>query len=152
MPLRLRESSFQDAEIIFHWVNTPDSLSQKLKTVEPISLADHQKWMKRRLADPDTGLWIAELDEKPIGQVRIQLGHQGYEVDIYVSPEFRGQGLAGQMLYLSKTLACGKWPGMNMVAVIKNSNTASQGLFIKAGYRMVFQEQDYAVFQSDCNE
>lgn len=151
MSLRLREACIQDADMLLRWVNAPDSLSQKLKTIEPISIADHHRWMKHRLADPDTGIWIAEMDEKPIGQVRIQLGQQGYEVDIYVSPEFRGRGLAGQMLHLSKKIGCERWPGLQLVAVIKNSNAASQRLFLQAGYRMVSQEQDFSVLESKCN-
>lgn len=133
-PVRLRPARPEDADVLFEWVNRPDSLAGKLKTTAPIARADHDAWFARRLSSPDAAIWIAEVAGVPAGQVRLELTDGALDVDIYVEPSHRRQGLGIAILKAVRKEAAERWPGVPLCARIKRDNRASQGLFARAGY------------------
>ncbi len=137
MTIALRRARPADCELLFEWVNSPDSLASKLLTREPIARHDHDAWFEARLADPDSAIWIAELGGVPVGQVRFMLRDGAYDVDVYIDPPHRGSGAAAAAL----TQAIEEFrpvAGKDAIfrARIKNDNQMSVRLFEKLGFRL----------------
>src|SRR5689334_23187327 len=100
MTIALRRAVEADSSLLFQWVNRKDSLAGKLLTRGPIDRHEHEQWFARRLADPDTFLWIVESQDKPVGQLRLMKRARAYEVDIYVEAAGRRVGAAKAALRL----------------------------------------------------
>jgi len=143
---RLRVARQADAKLLFDWVNRPDSLAVKFDTQGPIPWETHAAWLAARLVDPDTGLWIIEQQGQPVGQVRFERREAGLEVDIFVTPEARGRGVALRMLAAAARSCAGRWPGLPLVARIKTGNVASERLFAAAGFVLAERRDDHAVY------
>jgi RimJ/RimL family protein N-acetyltransferase len=146
LALRLRAVHEGDARLLFAWVNRPDSLAAKLETDAAIPWETHQSWLAARLADPGSALWIAEQDGRPVGQVRVERREIGLEVDIFVTAEARGRGLARCMLARAARACADRWPGLPLVARVKTGNLASERLFLAAGYALARQRDDHRVY------
>lgn len=144
--MRLRPAGQGDARLLFEWVNRPESLEWKLETGAPIPWETHAAWFAARLDDPDSELWIAENEGRPLGQVRAQLGERGLEIDIYVTPEARRRGRARDMLAFAARECGRRWPGVSLVALIMTGNLASQQLFAAAGYALAERRDDHLVY------
>jgi len=146
VPLTLRAATSGDSDLLFDWVNRPDSLASKLRTVEAIARTDHDRWLEQRLSDQGTRLWIAELDGKPVGQVRLQQEQAGIGVDIYVAPDCRGNGVGRAMLSQAGERSREVWPGLPLLARVRVENDASIALFKSAGFTLSENCKDHLVF------
>jgi spore coat polysaccharide biosynthesis protein SpsF len=148
-PVTLRPAREADSGLLFDWVNRPDSLAASLKSSAPVPRDAHEAWLAARLSDRGTGIWIAERDGKPIGQVRLQMQNAALEVSIYVDGGARGAGIAARMLELARLAAAKRWPGVPLRARIKPDNAASHSLFVRAGYGRMVVERDHIVLHRD---
>ena len=145
--LILRAAEAVDAELLFNWVNQPDSLANKLQTQSEVSWNDHLEWFNTRHADINCSLWIYELESQAVGQVRLEMAAEGLLVDIYVDALFRQSGFALRMLSMASREAWQRWPSVQLVANVKNDNTASCRLFEAAGYALSDQYEDHRTFR-----
>lgn len=145
-PVRLRAAIAADGGQLFEWVNRPDSLVHKLATDGPIARADHDAWFAARLVASDTAIWVAEMDEAAVGQVRLEQRRDGLEVDIYVDDAARGSGVAKAMLDQARAAAADRWPGVDLIARVKPGNWPSRRLFARAGYGHVTVAPGHLVY------
>lgn len=144
--IQLRPAAAGDARLLFDWVNQADSLAGKLATAAPISWPDHSAWFEKRLAAPDCGIWIAERDGDPVGQVRAERDSGGsLHVDIYVSSEARREGVGAAMLGALTAESAARWPGTSLIARIRNDNAPSRRFFEANGYCLSSASTDHAV-------
>ncbi len=96
------------------------------------SADEHSRWMARILADPNVWLLIVEAGEEQGGMVRLdRIGEaQRYEVSIAMREDYQYRGIASAALKLIRRLM----PGAVFDAEILPANTASIGLFRRAGF------------------
>lgn len=144
--LRLRPAMPDDAELLFAWVNSPDSLAGKLSTGGPIPWETHQDWLQRKLKDPDCAIWIGEYADEPAGQVRVERRDGMLEVDVFVDRDKRGGGLGRTLLAALAAQCRERFPGDDLLARVKPDNIASQKLFRAAGYELSEERADHLVF------
>ena len=137
----MRPARREDAELLYAWVNSPDSLAAKLLTDREIGWEEHLRWFGARLDDPETRIWIAELTGQPIGQLRVERRtanpSEPFDIDIFLIPEHRGRGIAAAILQEGIANASSVWPGIVLRALVRAENAASARLFRRVG----FQEQ-----------
>jgi glutamate-1-semialdehyde aminotransferase/RimJ/RimL family protein N-acetyltransferase len=134
--LTLRPARESDAMLLFGWANEADSLAGKLRTTGPITWPEHRAWFETRLSDAKGGLWIAECDVGPVGQVRLQLAGDAFEIDIFVVRPARGEGVAKRMLERAAEIAGSRWSDIPLIARVLPDNSASKRLFASAGYEV----------------
>jgi RimJ/RimL family protein N-acetyltransferase len=132
--LALREATAEDAELLLAWRNDPVTRANSFEQ-GAIELESHRAWLTRKLASPDTRLWILTDDGVPAGQVRYdRRGHAG-EVSVAIAPEFRGRGFGSAILRLSAPRACSELALSEIRALVKPSNQASLAAFERAGFQ-----------------
>jgi len=152
MNLVLRAARLEDIDLLFAWVNRPDSLAAKLRTKGPVGRVEHEVWFRKRLADPRCRIWIALIDEVPIGQVRFTRSAEAWEIDIYVIAERRGGGLGRAVLIRSIALLGSEHTGERVLARVKYANTASLRLFERAGFSIAAEANDHVVLTANLVE
>lgn len=146
--LQFRTVTSSDAETLFRWVNSPSSLSVKLRTARPIPWAAHLNWFSERLAANPPRIWIAEIDGQPAGQVRLEPEAGHLEIDIYVDPEMRRHSIGQSLVRWSQQQRNILWPDRTIVARVRSNNAGSLRLFKKAGFLCRDGSSSVWVFES----
>jgi len=132
-PVMLRPATRDDAALLLKWRNDPDTRANS-HTTEPITEAEHRKWLDATLASAERVLSIAMLDGSPVGQLRLDLEpHRRAELSITVAPEARGKGLSAHLLHAAAARAV-EAGMLSLRAEIKASNERSIASFKRAGY------------------
>ncbi|WP_181850001.1 GNAT family N-acetyltransferase [Thalassospira xiamenensis] len=144
MTISVRQAAECDAELLFKWVNSPDSLAGKLLTSEPIKWSNHSRWFEKRLDSAKAHIWIIEESGTSIGQVRFEFSDGAYLVDIFLIPEARKKGnaakafqkcIASLQVILKSTAV--------LQADVKFSNSASINLFKSLGFSQEIKSEDF---------
>jgi len=144
--IRLHEATEKDAQLLFEWANSADSLAASLNTSAPILWEDHLAWLSNRLKDAGSIIWIAQLQGQPVGSVRLTKTEHGLEVAIYVDPSQRKSGIALTMLKEARNGARIRGLQKPLIARVLRGNSASILLFEKAGYKQLEVHDDHLVF------
>jgi UDP-2,4-diacetamido-2,4,6-trideoxy-beta-L-altropyranose hydrolase len=98
-------------------------------TGRAVSPQEHGAWLAARLAQQQPRLWIGEVDEVPVGQVRLDVEGASGEVSIAVAPEARGRGHGQAMLRSLQAIAAADPEVDLVVALVHRDNAASLRLF-----------------------
>ena len=103
------------------------------------------KWFSKKLDSQNTVLYIFELDEIPVGQVRFDICNGEAEIDYSIAPVHRGKGLGKKVLELAiKKIKETK--SHSLKAVVKASNSASLKVFQHLGFQEVSTEDALRIF------
>jgi len=144
--IRVRPAELRDMERVFELSNDPLVRVHSIHK-EPIAWETHVAWFVRTLANVNRKFFVAETtDGGFVGQVRFDREDGAWLVSISVVGEFRGKGLAGDMLRASM----GRVASGRFVAEIAPDNAASRRLFVSAGFvenPALVRTPGYLVFQ-----
>lgn len=147
MRLRLRPANDGDAERMFAWVNSVDSLASKRFTSAAIPWETHVSWLAGMLRNPAARLWIVEQEGHPVGQLRLAPDGDGRRlVDIYIVPEARQSGLAAAAVRLALAQAARLWPCEPVLAEVLTQNQPSHRLFRSLGFREAGKDETYVIY------
>lgn len=139
----LRPATMADADILFEWANDPVTRAYS-KSTGAIPREDHDRWMQYNVlyGYPKHLVMIADSDCGRVGVVRfdtLQDDVMSARVSITISPEFRGQKIAGTIL----GQACQLMHESTLVAEIRPENAASKKIFEGCGFELVKTSQDF---------
>ena len=130
----LRSAEDRDCRLLWEWANDPLTRAMSFSS-EPIPWEAHVSWFQARLADPKAIVYIAaDMHGQPVGQLRFLTGEDRATISISLVPEWRGRGLALEII----NVGVEKFFRMSNVraidAYIKPGNAASLRLFPRAGF------------------
>ena len=132
--IRLRQAEESDLIFLYKLRNEPIVRRNSFQT-KLINPEDHKKWFLSKLKDQNSYLYIVEVSNKPVGQVRIDLEYDTGEINIALSQEYRGFGLGTLVTKKACHLTFKKYRYVKkIVAHIKSNNLTSQRSFMKAGF------------------
>ncbi len=97
--LHLRPATMDDSELLLVWRNDP-AVRQASHDQSKIELQAHQIWIRESLENPDRKIFIAVMDDVPVGTVRSDFQEGTYELSWTVAPEVRERGIGKQMVAL----------------------------------------------------
>lgn len=133
--ISLRTATWDDRDLLLAWSNDPITRKNSFEQ-RPIAVEEHEAWLRKRLADSDTRIYVGLNGAVPCGVVRFQRQEGGAaEVSIALDPSFRGRGLAAPMLRLARERYLRECPVARVVARVKADNVTSLRAFRRAGYR-----------------
>ena len=135
--LMIRPAVIADAALLLSWVNSADSLRWKQHTAGPVSPMDHDNWLRSRLADPATKIWIIVINGVDIGQVRLEKKADFVYTDIYLSPAARGNNNASVGLNNALKEYSVIQGDQQFCALVHIDNKSSQNLFSRNGFKLI---------------
>lgn len=128
----LRGATPEDAAFLFSLRTDPATVAVSRGHVPDADA--HAVWLHDTLVDAERRLWIAEDDGEAVGVVRLdRVAALAAVVSITVAPAHRRKRYGVAMLGLVDA-AAPIWGVTRLIAEIMDGNTASQGLFERAGY------------------
>ncbi|CAN1543305.1 RimL Acetyltransferases, including N-acetylases of ribosomal proteins [Flavobacteriaceae bacterium] len=133
--LSFRKATLADTKLYFDWANDSDVREQSYNSTA-IDFENHKKWFESKVEDDSCMLLIFQNEEKlNIGQIRIQKENEEEAlIGISIASEYRGKGLAKEILLLASDYFLENNKGYLINAYIKEQNKSSKQAFEKAGF------------------
>jgi RimJ/RimL family protein N-acetyltransferase len=132
--VKLRKTTLSDAKLLFDWVNEYSVRNNAINTNQ-ITWIDHLAWLQKKLASKITFLFIAEINDIPIGQIRFDLIDNKYIIDYSIARNERGKGYG--LLIVKEAInemKQHKQHACTFLAWVKSENAASRRVFEKLGF------------------
>lgn len=132
--MELRKVTMDDAGLILDWRNDETTRKNSFSSGQ-IDLKDHLKWLEKKLSDPECHMYILEDENRPVGNIRLDILDDGdvAEISYMVSPDQRGHGYGKKILLMADDIV--KPLGVKVLTgLVKEENIASRKCFEAAGY------------------
>jgi RimJ/RimL family protein N-acetyltransferase len=131
MIVALRDTSRDDCELYWDWVNDPEVRKQSHIT-RSIEWDEHSSWFKKQLRRNNVRMFVAydwtSIGAAPVGQIRFEYSNKEWNLSYSVDAEYRGQGISKQMIHLGLQQ-------LNVIkAEVKPDNTISNHVFTSLGW------------------
>lgn len=140
--LNIRKVRVKDSEFLFMLRNEESVRAVSLNSA-PITWEAHQRWFEKKLANPNSMIYISESDSSPIAQTRYDVNGESAEVSISVVIEFRGKGYGSEILKRTAEKFFRNFPFVKTVkAYINMGNVISLRSFAKAGYQLIGNSEE----------
>ena len=139
--MQLRSVNINDAKLLFDWAND-DMVRANAFTPEKIEWENHIEWFKKKLKSNKTKLYILEIDNKPVGQIRLDFEADCWLIDYSIERNERGKGYG--KLIIREATAINE--NMKLKAIVKSSNTSSQKIFKRLGFVNISNNKNYTTF------
>lgn len=133
--LNIRKATYKDLKFIFDLRNE-EMVRLKSFNNKPICLKEHRQWFKKNLTDNSSIIYIIDIKNLPIAQVRFDfIKEKEAEINIAVIKDFRNKGYGTEVLKKSSNNFLEEFPQIKTIyAFIKPDNKASLRSFEKAGF------------------
>ncbi|MBL7784605.1 MAG: GNAT family N-acetyltransferase [Chitinophagales bacterium] len=133
-----RPATGTDVLQYFEWANEASTRQQSYSS-QTIPYSDHLRWFEQKLASPNTKMYVLCEDQTnvAVGQIRFELqADNTYAIVGYAIGEaHRGKGYGRFILGEGILFFVQKWQKtITIVGFVKNSNKASQRLFLQLGF------------------
>lgn len=149
MFIRQTQDTKSDCELIFSLSNDPlvraNSFNQN-----KIEYSDHCSWFTKTLADKNMLFFLVFADETEtdfIGQIRFKRESEASTecvISLSITAQFRGKHIAGEFIEIGIEALKKYWYNIkNIVAEVKDENTASNRLFLKEGFELISKVNTY---------
>ena len=139
--LSLRKILKKDKKLLFYWFNDKESIKYKLRTTNKISFNSHTIWFNKNLFNRKSVIWIIKINKQLIGQIRFSyITNYSYEIDIFLSKEYRGRGIASNALKKAETFLEKK---TEVIATVKKNNINSYKFFKKNSFFLTQDNKNY---------
>lgn len=108
---------------------------------EQIEWNSHKVWFEEKIRSTKTKFYVARNeDDALVGYVRfdaLEGSDKSYSVSFAVASPFRGMGLGGFLLHESMKMVGERVDIQQIIADVKDENSASKKIFLKAGFSQV---------------
>lgn len=138
--ITFREATFEDSKITFDLSNDKEVRNNSINKNQ-INWEEHLKWLKNKLEDRGYKIYLFYMEKVFVGQVKFEINAQEAVISISISEEFRGQGLAQNILEKSIQNLISQFNNIKTItAYIKQNNIASTKSFSKIGF--IFEKEE----------
>ncbi|WP_158860023.1 GNAT family N-acetyltransferase [Lunatibacter salilacus] len=127
--MELRDATSDDLNITYKWANHPETRKFSFRQ-EFISLENHSKWFNAKLADEKCIYKILEIDNSPVGSIRLDIQNEVATISYLVSPEYTGRGFGKKIMELAIIAVLKENLKIESVrGLVKKENVASIKIF-----------------------
>nr|WP_294572348.1 GNAT family N-acetyltransferase [uncultured Romboutsia sp.] len=140
--IKLRKATYDDCNILFEWANDPSVRANSFNT-KAIEIDDHRTWLKKKLTDKNTDLFIVTYNNDNVGTIRLDKDADESIISYSIDKNYRGRGIGTKVLDVIKK----EMQELTLVGFVKKENIPSIKAFEKAGY-IRFDEENQIKFIS----
>lgn len=136
MRIVLRLATLDDSEFLLELRNDPETVRHSF-VQRKTSRDQHEAWLSRVLADSTERLFIAEVENSPVGRGHLNAFMDGVYVSVSVAAPYRGKGYGREIVSELTGYALDWKPAKPVRAEIRPENIASKKVFAATGFRCV---------------
>ena len=135
--IRLRPPTESDGPWLFGLANDPAVRKASFSQAK-IDWATHAEWLRSKLRDRLTVMWLVERGNTPIGVVRFEARDSGAEISVSLAAVARGSGLGAWLIAEATRRYMREVTGPpRIIARIRSENAGSARAFASAGFDIV---------------
>lgn len=131
--LSLRKVINTDEDLLLIWANDPVVRKGSFNK-DAITKDEHRIWFDKKHRDPNVLMWIFEVNNSPVGLVRLEKDNNEVVLSYQIASQSRGKGLASKMLKMAMNEVESHWRNIKILAYTLPVNIASVKSLEKAGY------------------
>lgn len=131
--LWLRPATLADADLLLALRNDADAVRYST-TGRPVEPAAHRRFVRRIVDDAGRRTWVGMIDDRPVGQVRVDVRGGVGTVAYAVAREHRGQGLGRALLATLHDELRADQQVTRLLAIVHPGNEPSRRALLAAGY------------------
>lgn len=139
--LYLRIVKEEDMHLLFNWANDPQVRCNSFNT-QDISLDEHCLWFYNAIHNSKIKIFILMKNNIPIGQVRLHLKNDEWNIGYSIDKIFRGHGFGVKIIQLIENKVD---KGTHLLGQVKKENIFSQRVFLKMGYSGSWNKQQKCI-------
>jgi UDP-2,4-diacetamido-2,4,6-trideoxy-beta-L-altropyranose hydrolase len=132
--LSVRKATENELHTSYQWANDPVVRSQSYSS-QPIPLADHSSWFRKKIAAENQYYYILWEGEKAVAQIRFELSGGEATISYLTAPELRGQGMGAWILAKGIRQLLTDTKPTTIIGHVKNGNLASLRSFEKLAFQ-----------------
>jgi UDP-2,4-diacetamido-2,4,6-trideoxy-beta-L-altropyranose hydrolase len=144
--VKIRPADVKDSLLLFNWAND-DLVRNNAINKERILWENHSKWLEGKLVDSNSKIFIMEMNQVPVGQIRYDKQDDAWIIDYSIEDCFRGFGLGKELL--KKTIPF--FADFKLRAFVNTTNIASICLFKRQNFKFLHEEkianENYLIFE-----
>ena len=135
--LTFRKVTEKDCYVLFNWFQEKESLKNSINTNKKITINDHKKWFSNILENKEFNIYIFELSNTPVGQVRLETNNKRKIISYSVDENHRNLGIGKKMI--ETILSKKELKNFLISAKVKKNNSASIKIFkyFKFNYNII---------------
>lgn len=127
--LQIRDANIDDMEQYFKWAND-ESVRANAFNTEDIPWNDHVTWFKKKLSNNHSRMYIFEIDDRGVGQVRFDKENEDvWDIHYMLDEDFRGFGLGSKIIDRGLKKLIFEEKRVKVQAFVKTDNTPSEKVF-----------------------
>ena len=149
MTIRNAQNNHKDCNLVFALSNDTLVRSNSFSQ-DKIKYKSHKKWYNNTLCDSNVLFFLVfdDSDERDfVGQIRFRREKETSKeciISLSITEDFRGKHIAGEFIRLGIEKMRENWHTIeNVVAEVKDENTASNRLFMSQGFTLVSKVNTY---------
>ncbi|WP_048592110.1 GNAT family N-acetyltransferase [Clostridium massiliodielmoense] len=131
--IKLRKVNEKDCDVLFEWANDIEVRKNSFNA-NYITYEEHVDWFLKVLENGNVLFFIMEVDNKSIGQIRINIDANIGIISYSIYKEFRGKGFGEKIIQLVEEQISNLKIINKIVAYVKKDNTSSNKIFTKLNY------------------
>ena len=139
--LTVRDALYSDAKLLFKWQINPKTRKYSTNPKAPL-WREHSKWLKSKLNDPLSSIFLMELDNQPRCCLRLDwIERYRAVVSINVDPDYHAQGIGYKSLSALKEIfpnLCIEAKGFSGECCVAKAVSASWLSSEEKGYLRIF--------------
>ena len=127
--INLRHARIEDSKTLFNWRNDFKVRNNSINS-EKIVFKEHNKWFINKLKSRKTDFFLVEYKFRMIGQIRLDMVDDYWEIDYSVSKKYRNRGFGSILIQKTLDLNYSK-----LRAKVKVNNLSSVNIFMKFNFK-----------------
>jgi len=141
--IKLRKVNADDIYLLFNWANE-QLVRENSFSKSPICWEDHNKWFHDKVTSKDCKMFILEVNNNDVGQVRFDnVNNQYWLIDYSIDNKFRRNGYGLKIVkYGIRTFDV----PVKFIAKVKNNNIASIKVFNRLKFSTTPNDTKNVVF------
>lgn len=140
--LKLRKAEKKDCRFLFDLRNEEEVRKSSFQA-QPIPYEHHEMWFNGKMSGEQSKIFILELGQRPVGQVRMDICGEKAEISYALCKAVRGHGYSKWMLSELERRVRGEGWCSGFVAEVKRENMASRKIFQSLQYQETVMEYGY---------
>jgi RimJ/RimL family protein N-acetyltransferase len=143
MKIRLAKQS--DIWTLYNWVNTADSLKNKLLTKKKISKSEHKVWYELSLKKKNRYIWVIENQYIDLGQIRLDIDEEEKLcfIDIYIDKKYRKNNFGQKAINKAIDFISSVYNLDYIIALVLKTNIKSLNFFYSLGFSKYYDVNTY---------
>jgi len=132
--IEVRPADLGDMKQIFSWRNDPFVVARS-SSRQIVAWADHEVWFTKALTSGDVQIFIVEMKNTPIGQLRLDRSANDCIMSVYLLEPYTGRGFGVRAIREGCMRGRQTWNTPRVVACVREDNAPGARAFLKAGFR-----------------